>query len=119
VQYELHNGSAPFLSYDPTSTAKKILKGHVDFPSHFSSQMKQLIKGLLTKDPTRRLGCRIDGTEEVMKDRFFHGFDWQGLLDRKIDPPYKPRLPDQIDSIGFRDNARETAPPSNWTPDLG
>ena len=54
-----------------------------------------------------------------MKHRFFHGFDWQGLLDKNIVPPYKPRLPDNIETIGYKDNARETALPSNWTPNLG
>lgn len=81
--------------------------------------MQQLIKGLLTKDPSRRLGCRIDGTEEVMGHRFFHGFDWQGLLDKKIVPPYKPVLPPKLETIGYKDNAKETAKPSSWTPDLG
>ena len=117
-QYELHSGSAPFQSYDPTGTAKKILKGHVSFPSKFSSQMQQTIKALLTKDPTRRLGCMSDGTEGVMKHRFYQGFDWQGLLDKKIDPPYKPNIPKKIETIGKRDDGKDHAAESKWNPDL-
>mmetsp|Transcript_14357 Transcript_14357/g.30573 ORF Transcript_14357/g.30573 Transcript_14357/m.30573 type:complete len:279 (+) Transcript_14357:1222-2058(+) len=116
--YELHSGSAPFQSYDPTGTAKKILKGKVNFPSKFSSPIQQAIKALLTKDPTRRLGCMNDGTQGVMKHRFYHGFDWQGLLDKKIDPPYKPKLPAKLESIGYRDNGVDRTPKSTWNPKL-
>eukprot|EP00584_Thalassiosira_punctigera_P009212 CAMPEP_0172534196 /NCGR_PEP_ID=MMETSP1067-20121228/6645_1 /TAXON_ID=265564 ORGANISM="Thalassiosira punctigera, Strain Tpunct2005C2" /NCGR_SAMPLE_ID=MMETSP1067 /ASSEMBLY_ACC=CAM_ASM_000444 /LENGTH=703 /DNA_ID=CAMNT_0013318959 /DNA_START=140 /DNA_END=2251 /DNA_ORIENTATION=+ len=116
--YELHSGSAPFQSYDPTGTAKKILKGSVNFPSKFSSQMRQVIKALLMKDPTRRLGCMNDGTEGVMKHRFYHGFDWQGLLDMKIDVPYKPKLPSNMAKLGRKDDGRDNAKATNWNPDL-
>lgn len=116
--YELHSGNAPFQSYDPTGTAKKILKGSVAFPSKFSMQMKQVIKALLTKDPTRRLGCMNDGTEGVMKHRFFHGFDWQGVLDKKVSPPFKPNLPKNIETIGQKDVGRDDAKATNWFPSL-
>lgn len=117
--YELHSGGAPFQSYDPTGTAKKILKGRVNFPSRFSSIMQQVIKALLTKDPTRRLGCMNDGTEGVMKHRFYHGFDWQGLLDKKIDVPFKPNLPKKMDSIGRKDDGKDdNVKSSNWFPKL-
>jgi len=116
--YELHSGSAPFQSEDPTKTTKKILKGRVSFPSKFSSQMQQVIKALLTKDPTRRLGCMSDGTEGVMKHRFYQGFDWQGLLDKKIDPPYKPNIPKKIETIGRRDDGKDNAKVTRWNPNL-
>ena len=81
--------------------------------------MQQVIKALLTKDPTRRLGCMNDGTEEVMIHRFYQGFDWQGLLDKKIDPPYKPDLPKKIETIGRRDDEKDDAKVTRWNPNLG
>lgn len=116
--YELHSGGAPFQSYDPTGTAKKILKGNISFPSKFSSQMKQVIKALLMKDPTRRLGCMNDGTDGVMKHRFYHGFDWQGLLEMKIDVPYKPKLPSNMSKLGKKDIGGDNAKATNWNPSL-
>ncbi|KAL7533440.1 hypothetical protein ACHAXR_005236, partial [Thalassiosira sp. AJA248-18] len=116
--YELHSGSAPFQSYDPTGTAKKILKGRVNFPSKFSMQMQQVIKALLTKDPTRRLGCMNDGTDGVMKHRFYQGFDWQGLLDKKIAVPFQPKLPSDIEKIGRKDDGMDSAKPTKWFPKL-
>lgn len=116
--YELHSGSAPFQSYDPTGTAKKILKGSVTFPSKFSSQMRQVIKALLMKDPTRRLGCMNDGTDGVMKHRFYHGFDWQGLLEKKIDVPYTPKMPSDMKKLGRKDDGRDDAKATKWNPSL-
>jgi len=116
--YELHSGSAPFQSYDPTGTAKKILKGRVSYSSKFSKPLVQLIQELLTKDPTRRLGCMSDGTEGVMKHRFYSGFDWQGLVDKEIDPPFKPKIPAKIETVGKKDSKTDSAKPSKWFPKL-
>ena len=114
--YELTAGAPPFESYDPTSTAKKILTGRVKYPPKFSEQLKSLIKALLTRDPTRRLGCMSEGLEAVCHHRFFHGFDWQGLLDREIDPPYKPKLPENLETIGRKDDEKDKAKETKWWP---
>lgn len=80
--------------------------------------MQMVIKALLTKDPTRRLGCMSDGTEGVIQHRFYHGFDWQGLLDKTIEVPYKPKLPDNIEKLGRKDTEKDNAKPTKWNPDL-
>jgi len=109
-QYELHSGKAPFESYDPTGTAKKILKGRPSFPSSFSPQIQSIIKELLTKDPTRRLGCMSEATMGVIQHRFYNGFDWKGLLNKRIPPPYTPRLPKNgFDNIGYKDDGKSDA----------
>ena len=118
LQYELHSGGPPFQANDPTASAKKILKGKVEFSSKFSSQMKQVIRAFLNTDPTRRLGCTRDGTDRIMRHGFYNGFDWQGLLDKTIDPPYKPKIPKNIETIGKRDKGNHTAHKCKWTPDL-
>ena len=116
--YELCSGSAPFESYDAAGTAKKILKGRPTFPSDFSQQLRAVIKELLTKDPTRRLGCMSGGIEGAMKHRFYHGFDWQGMLEKKIKPPYRPRVPKDKSTIGYKDEGTDNAPPTKWKPKL-
>ncbi|EJK56858.1 hypothetical protein THAOC_23168, partial [Thalassiosira oceanica] len=100
--FELTAGSAPFQAYDASLTYKKILEGKVDFPPGFSNQIKQLIKALLAKDVSRRLGCMKEGTEGVMRHRWYSGYDWTGLLNREVDDdiPYKPKVPKNIESLG-------------------
>lgn len=116
--YELHAGRAPFQSYDPNGTAKKIMSGRVSYPSKFRSTTQHLIKSLLKTDPTRRLGCMNDGIDGVMRHRFYAGFDWQGLLDKTIDTPYKPKIPANIEKIGRKDSAKDKTKPCNWNPTL-
>jgi cGMP-dependent protein kinase len=118
--YELSTGRAPFESYDPTGTAKKVLKGLVDFPDTITGPMKDLIKALLTKDRTRRLGVLKGGTEDVMKHRFYWGFSWDGLLNKKAVPPFKPELPEKFDALGqpdTNDDENVKAVPT-WSPDF-
>jgi len=118
--FELTAGVAPFQSYDPTGTAKKILKGSVNFPPRFSNQIKEIVKVLLVKDSTRRLGCMRNGIEGVMKHRFFQGLNWEGLLNRNIDDeiPIKPKIPKKIESSGKSDNGGDNVKDSKWMPDL-
>ena len=60
------------------------------------------------------------GTEEVMHHRFYHGFDWDGLLDKKIDVPYTPKLPKNMEKLGRpeRPEQDKKAQVSKWFPEL-
>ncbi|KAK1740426.1 cyclic nucleotide-dependent protein kinase [Skeletonema marinoi] len=118
--YELYTGTAPFESYDPTGTAKKILKGIVNFPDKVTGPMKDLIKALLTKDQTRRLGVLKGGTEDVMKHRFYTGFDWEGLLNMQIQAPFELQPVTNYKSLGTPDSQEDSAMPVvNWNPVFG
>jgi hypothetical protein len=58
------------------------------------------------------------GTNDVVKHRFYHGFDWDGLLDGKMAAPYKPKVPENMEKLGRRDNGKDTAKASSWNPEL-
>jgi hypothetical protein len=44
--------------------ALKVLKKKLNLPGHLGTHTHSLLKGLLTRDPDRRLGCK--GTNEVL-----------------------------------------------------
>ncbi len=48
----------------------------------------------MTKSPSKRLGCVVSqGLEEAIKVHlFFKEIDWVLLEQRKIKPPFKPRI---------------------------
>lgn len=117
LMFELFEGEAPFKSYDPGSVAKKILSGRVDFPVKMSSSLQEAIRALLTRDPSRRLGCLKGGTEDVMKHRFFRGFDWEGLQQRTLNAPYLPKVT-KIEKLGSRELFSDRAKPVDWVADL-
>ncbi len=55
---------------------------------------RHFIGGLLTKDPTNRLGAR--GVEDIKRHNFFQGLDWIDIAQKKIQPPVKPALTSNV-----------------------
>ena len=66
-------------------------------------------------DVTRRLGCGVGGPNGVTNQRFYAGFDWQGLLDKRLTPPFVPSIPTKI---GWQETGSDDERPSTWSPDL-
>lgn len=46
----------------------------------------------------------------VIQHRFYNGFDWKGLLNKRIPTPHTPRLPKNgLDNIGYKDDGKSDA----------
>lgn len=70
---------------------KKILNDPLVFGPDISSEARSILTGLLTRDPTKRLG--VNGAEQIRKHPFFgKHIDFKKLLQKKIQPPYKPSV---------------------------
>lgn len=69
----------PFFDDHPFGIYEKILAGKIAFPNHFDSNAKDLIKKLLNPDRARRLGVLKGGADEVKKQKYFKGLDWEKL----------------------------------------
>ena len=105
--YELLTGITPFADSDPIAIYKKILNGKVKFPRTFDKDAKSLIKHLLTTDLAKRYGNLRRGVHDIKQHRWFSGFDWLGLLQKRTVMPYlpTPKSPyDTIDSGKYRDS---------------
>lgn len=46
----------------------------------------------MTKNPARRLGCTSDGENQIRTHTFFKDMDWDALENRKVKPPFRPRV---------------------------
>lgn len=66
-------GYPPFYDDEPWGTYQKILDGHVDFPSHFSRQARDLIRKLLTADLTKRYGNLKGGVRDIKNHPWWGG----------------------------------------------
>lgn len=85
-------GYPPFFDDHPLGIYEKILRGDIAFPSHIDPFAKDLIRGLLTADRSKRLGNLRGGAKDVMGHPWFAGVDWRSLERKEIGAPIVPRV---------------------------
>ena len=56
----------------------------MQFPSDLSVNAQNILRGLLDKDPLRRLGGRVDDADEIMTHPFFSTINWEDLYHKKV-----------------------------------
>ncbi|KAJ0241617.1 Serine/threonine-protein kinase KIPK1 [Hirschfeldia incana] len=94
--YELLYGKTPFKGYNNDQTLANVVLENLKFPDSplVSFQAKDLIRGLLVKEPENRFGSE-KGSAEIKRHPFFEGLNW--ALIRCATPP---ELPDCYDFGG-------------------
>jgi protein-serine/threonine kinase len=104
-------GTTPFKGKNRNATFASILRDEVNFPEHSGAQQtsnlcKSLIRKLLIKDETKRLGARA-GASDVKTHPFFRQTQW--ALIRHMKPPMIPHQGRAgTDTVNFR-NVKESA----------
>jgi len=79
---------------------KKILYNPLIFGDEISPLARSILTGLLNRDPSQRLG--VNGAEEIKRHPFFaHHVDFERLLQKKIQPPFKPSVSSPVDVSNF------------------
>jgi len=101
--YEMIVGQPPFCDEDPMGIYQKILAGKIYFPKYFDKNAKALVKKLLTADLSKRYGNLKDGSDVILKHKWFSSLDWQKLEKLEIPAPYKPTMKDDTDVSNFED----------------
>lgn len=93
ILYQLLYGIPPFYSNNDNNIKSQIIKNELRFPknSNISEKAKNLLKLLLKKDPSERLGSS-DGFDEIKKHKFFEDINIENILNKKVEPDYKPEV---------------------------
>ena len=94
--YEMLTGIPPFYCKDRDILFDAITNDEPEYPEYLSDEVIDLIKKLLIKNPDKRLGN--NGADEIKKHIFFEGMNWEKLLNKKIKPPFIPRLKNAVDT---------------------
>ena len=95
--YEMLVGIPPFFHRNKHRMYFLIKESPVNFPDPhkhgitISPQAKDLIKRLLEKNKKNRFGGKGD-VKEILSHPFFEGLDTSQLIQKKLDPPYKPNI---------------------------
>ncbi|CAI5452676.1 unnamed protein product [Caenorhabditis angaria] len=114
VMYEMMCGRLPFYSKDHKKLFELIMASDLRFPSKLSNEAKQLLAGLLVKDPTQRLGGGSEDALEICRTDFFKNVDWEAVYRKEVTPPYKPNVQSETDTSYF--DAEFTSQPVHLTP---
>ncbi|CAG2167114.1 unnamed protein product [Oppiella nova] len=106
--YEMAAGYPPFFADQPIQIYEKIVSGKVRFPSHFSSELKELLRNLLQVDLTKRYGNLKNGVNDIKGHRWFSSTDWIAVYQKKVEAPFLPKCKGPGDTSNFDDYEEET-----------
>uniref|UniRef100_A0A3Q1BUT5 Protein kinase C n=1 Tax=Amphiprion ocellaris TaxID=80972 RepID=A0A3Q1BUT5_AMPOC len=103
LMYEMMAGQPPFEADNEDDLFESILHDDVLYPVWLSKEAVSILRAFMTKNPAKRLGCVVSqGCEEAIKTHsFFREIDWILLEQRKVKPPFKPRIKTKRDVNNF------------------
>lgn len=102
--YELLHGKTPFKGTGNRETLFNVVGQPLKFPegSTISFAAKDLVRGLLAKDPQKRLGFKR-GATEIKQHPFFESINW--ALIRSTTPP---QIPKPVDLTSFNQTLKSS-----------
>lgn len=80
----------PFYDKCRSTMYMKIVSSRIVFHPSIPRHARRLLRGLLTRDPARRLGAR--GFHELEDHPFFAPINWSKLMRRQVGATYVPRV---------------------------
>lgn len=101
LMFDMLTGSPPFVAQNRKSTIDKILKGKLILPGYLTNEAKDLIKKLLKRHASQRLGGGQDDARPIKSHPFFKHINWRDLVEHKVEPPFKPTIANEEDTSLF------------------
>ncbi|OMJ96378.1 hypothetical protein SteCoe_134 [Stentor coeruleus] len=92
--YEFICGGVPFGESESDSYAiyEKVLEGKISYANYAkpTADSKKFIEQMLSRNPALRSGGSIEG---LKMHPWLKNVDWEGLFEKKVEPPYVPVIP--------------------------
>ncbi|XP_017767654.1 PREDICTED: protein kinase C [Eufriesea mexicana] len=103
LMYEMMAGQPPFEADNEEDLFESISRDDVLYPIWISKEAVSILKGFMTKNPAKRLGCvAANGGENAIRVHpFFQEIDWEALEARKVKPPIRPKTKSKKDVMNF------------------
>ena len=99
--YECLAGHAPFEAEDPMEIYDNILNTEPTFPWLFPPMAKDIIEGLLDRNPVTRLGSLGLGSLDIVEHDYFGDLSFADLERRTIPAPFIPEIRSPYDADNF------------------
>lgn len=101
LMYDMLTGAPPFTAENRKKTIDKILKCKLNLPPYLTPDARDLIRKLLKRQVTQRLGSGADDATPIKRHPFFRHVNWDDVLAQKVEPPFKPILASDDDVSQF------------------
>lgn len=115
--FEMLVGESPFSGDTEEEVFDSIVNHDVVYPRFLSIEAVAIMRRLLNKNPSRRLGASENDAEDIKRQAFFRSVNWDDLLARKVQPPFKPsiRSPEDVSNFDeeFTSEKPELSPPKD------
>ncbi|KAI8087822.1 kinase-like domain-containing protein [Gilbertella persicaria] len=99
--YEMLLGQSPFRGEDEDEIFDAILEDEILYPVNMSRDSVSICQRLLNRDPKRRLGAGPSDAAEIKEHPFFHGVNWDDMLNKRVPPPFCPTITSPLDTSNF------------------
>ncbi|KAI8327313.1 kinase-like domain-containing protein [Blakeslea trispora] len=99
--YEMLLGQSPFRGEDEDEIFDAILEDEILYPVNMSRDSVSICQRLLNRDPKRRLGAGPTDAAEIKEHPFFHGVNWDDMLNKRVPPPFCPSITGPLDTSNF------------------
>uniref|UniRef100_A0A8C0U4D6 Protein kinase C n=1 Tax=Cyanistes caeruleus TaxID=156563 RepID=A0A8C0U4D6_CYACU len=95
--YEMLIGQSPFHGQDEEELFQSIRMDNPFYPRWLNKDAKDILVKLFVREPERRLGARGN----IRQHAFFQEINWEALEERRMEPPFKPRVKSPSDCSNF------------------
>lgn len=68
------------------------MKGKLNLPAYLTADARDLIRRLMKRQVSQRLGSGPADGSEIRSHPFFKNVNWKDVLERRSEPPIKPVL---------------------------
>lgn len=101
LMYDMLTGMPPFCADNRKKTVDAILKDKLNIPGYLTPDSRDLIRRLMKRQVSQRLGSGPNDGQAVRAHPFFKNVNWEDVVARRLDPPIKPVLASEDDVSQF------------------
>ena len=110
LTYEMLFGRTPFASENKIIMFQNICKRQPVFDAKTDPDVAGFVTMLLTKDPKKR-----PGFAQIKGHPFFGGLNFDDVLERRVQPPFKPEIGDRDVPVNFDAEFTTEQPADSYT----